>query len=272
MFKRIRSNFIYRYISEILQIYSIKRGTILAKGIAYSFLITSIPLLFIAFYISTVFFSPTEEFQLLIRSRLAEIIPNQVAEYIVTYFFDMFHDRSWLKIGTIGIISLFIIPRGLFSSLENSLVTVMDSPNRRPILRRQFLYFLLIIVAICLFFFASYIYIVIKTLFAITQVPSRYYFLGSKVVSTFFISIALILIYRICYHETLKIPILMGVSFTVALIWQIINFLGASLITVSGKNELVYGVFASGFVFLVWAYIFAILLLLGGIIIARHNK
>jgi YihY family inner membrane protein len=259
-------------MGEILSAYDSKEGPTLAKGIAYSFLITCIPLLFIAFYISTIIFSGAEELQQIYRSRLGEIIPQQVAEYLVNYLYGMILDKNWIKIGAIGMIGLLFIPRGLFACLEGSLVTVMESPRRRPVFKRQLLYFALIFLAICLFFIASSLFMVIKALFAFTKVPSIYYYLGSKIISVFLICITLIVIYRICYHSSLKFPILFGVSFSVALIWQIINYIGASIITVSGKNEIVYGILASGIVFLIWAYIFAVLILLGGIIIARHSK
>ena len=272
MLKVLQTNFIVRYVSDILQTYARKRGPILAKGIAYSFLNTSIPLLFIGFYISTLLFSPTDELKQLFLLQLAEIIPQQVAEYLVTYLFEVILDRNWIKIGAIGMISLLIVPRGLFSCMERSLVTVMESPKDRPLLKRQFLYFLLIIAAICLFFFASYIFIGVKTIFILTKVPPKYYFLGSKAVSILFICTALIVIYRVCYHEKIESPILISVSLGVALIWQVINYIGTSIITISSKKELVYGIFASGAVFLLWAYIFAIFLLLGGIVIGKHTK
>lgn len=43
LFKQIKSTSIYQYIYTVLQCYFRKGGTILAKGIAYSFLITANP-------------------------------------------------------------------------------------------------------------------------------------------------------------------------------------------------------------------------------------
>lgn len=272
MLEKLRSFKAFRYIEEILYIYFRNHGPTHAKGIAYSFLMTTVPLLFIAFYISTVLFSGTDELHQLFRSRLGEIIPQQVADYMVTYLFDMILDKNWIKIGILGMVGLLFLPRGLFACLESSLVAVMETPHRRPLVKRQFHYFIMIFIAICLFFVASYIFIILKMIFSLIKVPPVYYLLGSKTISTFLICIALVVIYRTCYHNSLKLPVLFGVSFGVALLWQIINYIGASIITVSGKNEIVYGILASGVVFLVWAYIFAVLLLLGGIVIARHNK
>lgn len=271
-FNSLRAIPVYKEFNDILRIYFRKNGTVLAKGIAYSFLITSIPLLFIALYICSLFFNDTTEIQNLITSKLSEIIPAQLAELIINQVSQIAISKSWLKIGIVGFIGLFLVPRQLFASLDNSLRAVMDSPKGRPLLVRQLLYFVLVIFAASLFFFASYFHLIIKTVLSFIDLPLFMIILGSKTLSTIFISAALMVIYRVCYHSSLNKKILIIVSTAIALLWQLINFAGASIITISGKNEFVYGLLAGGVVFLFWAYIFAVLLLIGGVIIARENR
>lgn len=271
-FNSLRAIPIYKELHDVLRIYFRKNGAVLAKGIAYSFLITSIPLLFIALYISSLFFNDAAEIQRLLILRLSEIIPSQLAELTVEQVSKIALSKSWLKIGIIGFAGLFFVPRQLFASLDNSLRAVMNSPKGRTLLKRQLLYFILVIFAASLFFFASYIHLIIKTILSFTELPFFMIFLGSKTLSTILISIALMVIYRVCYHSSLNKKMLIIVSVGIALLWQIINLVGASLITISGKNEIVYGVLAGGVVFLIWAYIFAVLLLIGGVVIARENR
>lgn len=270
--KRLRKFKVYREFEDILLIYFRKNGTVLAKGIAYSFLITSIPLLFITLYICSLFFNDISEVKNIVTIKLSDLIPIQLAQLIIDQVSKIALSKSWLKIGIVGFIGLFFVPRQLFASLDNSLRAVMESPKGRTLLKRQILYFILVISAATLFFFASYFYLIIKTVLSFIDLPLFMTVLGSKTISTIFISIALMLIYRICYHSSLNKSILFIVSTAIALIWQIVNFLGASIITISGKNEFIYGLLAGGIVFLFWAYIFAVLLLIGGVIIARENR
>lgn len=262
----------FKELQDISRIYFRKNGTVLAKGIAYSFLVTSIPLLFIALYISSLFFNDPVEIQNLLTSRLSEIIPIPLAELIIEQVSKIALSKSWLKIGIAGFIGLFLVPRTLFASLDNSLRAVMDSPKGRNLLKRQLLYLALVLFAVAIFFFASYIHLIIKTVLNFIDLPTFMIILGSKTLSTILICIALMVIYRVCYHSSLNKKVLISVSLSIALLWQAINFIGASLITVSGKNEFIYGVLAGGVVFLFWAYIFAVLLLLGGVVIARENR
>lgn len=272
IFNLLKSVPILKEIHDISRIYSRKNGTVLAKGIAYSFLIASIPLLFIALYISLLVFSDASEMQDMLLNRLSEIIPMQLAELIIKQVSEIALNKSWLKIGIIGFAGLFLVPRTLFASLENSLITVMDSPKRRNLIKRQLLYLILIIFAVTLFFTASYIHLIIKTILNFITLPFPIVVLGSKTLSTLLICFALIVIYRVCYHSSIKRVALVTVSLSIAFIWQVINFLGASIITISGKKEVVYGLLAGGVIFLFWAYIFAVLLLMGGIIIARQSR
>lgn len=268
----LRSIQLYKEFHDILRIYFRKNGTVLAKGIAYSFLIASIPLLFISLYLSSLLFTDANDIQSILASRLSEIIPKQLADLVIEQVSQIAFSRGWLKIGIAGFIGLFFVPRQLFASLENSLSTVMDSPKRRTLLKRQLLYLILIAFAISLFFFASYIHLIIKTILSFLELPLFIIILGSKTFSTVLICFALTVIYRVCYHYSINKKTLLSVSLLIALLWQIVNFIGASVITISGKNEFVYGLLAGGVVFLFWAYIFAVLLLLGGIIIARESR
>jgi uncharacterized BrkB/YihY/UPF0761 family membrane protein len=70
----------------------------------------------------------------------------------------------------------------------------------------------------------------------------------------------------------MHIPILLLVSLLVAIAWQAVNYLGVSVISISGKNEIVYGFLAVVIVFLAWTYLFSVLLFIGGIVIARHSQ
>jgi uncharacterized BrkB/YihY/UPF0761 family membrane protein len=149
---------------------------------------------------------------------------------------------------------------------------VMKSPRQRRILTRQLLYLLLTAFAMVLFFAASYIRFAVIILFQQAHIPASFIGLGTKVLSMLLLWFGFMVIYRMCYHGTIHLPMLLFASFIVAAAWQLVNYLGMSIISYTGKNEVVYGFLAVVVVFLAWAYLFAIFLFIGGIIIARHSQ
>ncbi|MFW5775023.1 MAG: YihY/virulence factor BrkB family protein [Chitinivibrionales bacterium] len=260
----------FRYIHGIIKRFFHSGGPLIAKGIAYSIIVGSVPLLFLALYSTTYLFQFAPPLQLTLEIRLDEIFPEELADAILTQAARL-AAVSWAEIGIVGIAGLTFVSQGIFSSLERGLSIVMHYRRRRSMWANRLIYTLLTIFAITMFFTATYAHTYLKILYRALGIPPDYHFLARKTSSILLIWLALVVIYRICYSGKVNYYALTLVSLAVAIMWQVINIAGSSFITASGQREIIYGMLATVVVFLLWSYIFAWLLLLGGIIIATHS-
>ncbi|MFP4417285.1 MAG: YihY/virulence factor BrkB family protein [Chitinivibrionales bacterium] len=258
------------YLHRILKRFFHSGGPLIAKGIAYSIIVGSVPLLFLALYSSTYFFAVAPPLQMTLEIRLDEIFPEELADAILTQAARL-AAFSWAEIGIVGIAGLLLVSQGIFSSLERGLSIVMYNRRRRSMWANRLIYTILTIFAITLFFAATYAHTYLKIYYGALGIPPGYHFLARKTSSIILIWLALVVIYRICYSNKINYLALVLVSLAVAIMWQLINIAGSSLITASGQREIIYGMLAMVVVFLLWSYIFGLLLLLGGIIIATHS-
>lgn len=260
------------FIREITVIYFKRRAALLAKGLAYSILTGSIPLLFLAIYSSKYLLQLIPAYQSGFQIQLDTLIPKPLADVLIQQAVQLVDKRSWSAIGILGIAGVLLVTRGLFSSLENSLEMVMKSPKEKRLWTKQLLYLFLTVFAISLFFIASYVSTALTMLYKLTGISTSYLWLGTKTSSVILLWGAFVVIYRICYHGTMHAGVLFLVSFIVALVWQVVNYLGYSLVSFTGENAIFYGFLAGVVVFLVWSYLFAIFLFVGGIIISRYSQ
>ncbi len=67
---------IFNYINEISCIYFNYRGNLLARGIAYSLLVTIVPSLFLALYACSHFFTKSTAIQDMVKSQIVDLLPS----------------------------------------------------------------------------------------------------------------------------------------------------------------------------------------------------
>jgi membrane protein len=264
--------YFFSYIKDVYERFSKAQGSLLAKGIAYSLILATIPFLLLFIYVSSVVLKQNGELSRLLLEYLVNIIPLESAEYLSQRLISYINIDSWKGIGISGVIMLVFIPHTLFFSIEQALSKVMRRREKRAIHHQiaftlffQFLLLTLLFIFINLSIFTG----VITEQF---KVPFFYKILSSNTISIFMITGMLIAVYRVSYGAYLRRRFLVLISLAVSIIWEVFNNIGATIITVSGKNELLYGLFAGGIVLMVWTYIFALLVLIGGIVIAKETE
>ncbi|MBD3393945.1 MAG: hypothetical protein GF418_17555 [Chitinivibrionales bacterium] len=260
----------FRYVTELTRTYFLRRGPLLARGIAFSFVAGAIPLLVLALYIASTLFAIVPQLRATLVLRLDALLPPEVAMAIQTQAVEI-ASHSWAEIGLLTLLILVLVAQGIFASIEGGLSMIMRCPQERHLWLDNLLYITLTLLAIILFFSASYIHMFIGMVYDFAGFPGGYRWFARKTTSLLVMWLALVMIYRVCYHGRMHIMALLGVSFCVAFLWLLLNEAASSVITSSGQRELIYGFLASVVVFLIWAYMFAVLLLAGGIVIARHS-
>jgi|GEM_PF-5415249 len=261
----------FRYIAEISRIYFMRRGPFLARGIAFSFLVGSIPLFVLFFYGASSIFAFVPQLRSAMELRLDELLPAEIATAIQEQAMQI-ASHSWTEVGLLTLAIFVFIAQGIFASIEGGLSIIMRCPQERHLWLDNVMYMLLTVLAIMLFFSASYIHVFLTMYSKSAGWPSSLQWIARKTTSLGILWVALMIIYRICYHGKLNVFVYAGVSLSVASMWQLLNSGASSLISATGQRQFIYGFLAGIVVFLLWAYIFAVLLLIGGIIISRHSK
>ncbi len=258
-------------IKRVLSIYFAKKGNLLARGIAYSMLITAIPFLLLSIYAASLIFQDTAALQGALNLWIHDLIPEASADMVIMRVSEILQDSRWKKVGATGLVLMFIAPQILFASIESALSVVMMPRKRHHFMIRQVLYILMHIFVVSLFFLFSIFSLWFNTALGSTQMPTVVYLFSSKVTSLLIVWLSLMAIYRMSIHRKINFGIVAKVSLVISLVWMFFNFFGSILITTSGRNELIFGILAGFILLMVWAYLFAALLLLGGIVISGKS-
>ena len=279
---RLRRSPITIFMHRMWQTFFRHNGSLLARGLAFSLLISSIPFIFIALYVSSLILADANLFHAVFQDSLNDFLPDSIADMLYIQAYQFISQESWRNIGVIGIAILLWMPHNLYSAMSSSLRTMMNPPKEVAFFWRHLLHIGFHFAIMIIFFFFAFIAI------SFTAVPLDQYFsvvpyslhgllrflevISSHALITAVIMVTLAAIYRMSYQGTIKKRFLFGVSLGIAILWQLINLAGTKFIGVSTRNEMVYGILAGGIILLVWAYLFSILLLLGGILIAQFEQ
>ncbi len=262
---------VFGYVKSIAAEYFHFRGNLLARGIAYSILVTIVPTLFVALYIGSLIFTHTPELQISIQEYISSFIPITYSEEVMGMVHRFMSDGSWKNMGIIGIVMLFITPSFLFGSIERALSVVMRPPVQKNFAHRQGVYFLIQVVIMVLLFGVAFISGWAHKVEAFFDVPSSILFWTSKLPTITIMALSLSAIYRLSYHRTINLKVLFPVSFGLASIWQIFSSSASAIVAVTGKNQVMYGMMAGAMVLLLLAYVFSVLLIAGGVIIGFES-
>ena len=258
-----------------------QNGVLMARGIAFSLLVTAIPVLFISLYIASAILADTTIINTVFQRYLNDFLPAQYSEVLFSQTIAIIQSESWRNIGVVGMIIMVITPQSLFSSIEVALKRVMDPPHNRTFMVRQIALIISHFSIILIIFSFAFLTMTLSALpdKLITSLPSSLSglqvaieLLSSKGVILVILTLIFASIYRMSYHHALKKRFLFGVSFVLAIIWQILNALGTQIIGASGRREVMYGIMAGAVVLMMWAYLFSVILIIGGIIIAQLEK
>ncbi len=261
-----------RYFHEITMIYFSNRGNLLARGIAYSLLVTIVPTLFLALYVGSVVFTNSPALQSTVDTQISQILPVTYAAQVMEMVYDFMSSGQWKSMGIIGISMLVITPSFLFAAIERALSMVMSPPVERRFVVRQLFYFLTQLLTMILLFGVAFVSVWVRKVGAYFDTPEFLLLLSSKGSTVFIMGITLAVIYRVSYHNSINRKVLYPISFLLAFIWQLFSSSGSAIVAVTSQNQVMYGVMAGAIILLLLAYIFAVLLLIGGVIIGKESK
>ncbi|MBD3284811.1 hypothetical protein GF359_00535 [candidate division WOR-3 bacterium] len=260
-------------IRDLLDKYNRRNGSLLAKGLGFSFLFGLIPLLFFAASVGGYLYRliPESELKASRFNEFLNFIPSQAREVFLSHI--QASSDNWGAVGGLGILILIIVSVALFDSLERSFATMLSAPRRKFHLGR--LISLALMFGVIVFFFgaailstvANYLYGIIE----LPDLPPRLIFWGGKGLAAVILAFVLLGLYYLFARRRLRFWRTLIVAFCTALFWQVIVFAGSLLIRYAGHRVIVYGALAWVTIFLIYLRLLAELLLISSLVVSRAS-
>ncbi len=244
----------------------------MAKGIAFSMLFTFVPILMVALWIFSEFLADATALRIAVLNHLLDIVPPAAESFVADRMEAIVVSRAWQQVGIAGVVMLFWAPGSLFAAIEQSLYTIMQTTERRGFWFRHLIYFTLHFLIITIMLLFTLLGLMIDTLIPDQYMPPHLAVAASWLVSLLIVWGSLVAVYRMSFHGRIRLRAIVWTSLGISLLWQGLNSVGSSIIAGTGRNELFYGILAGVAVVMLWAFLFAQMLLLGGIIIARKSQ
>lgn len=258
-------------ISEIAMLYMRHNGPLFARGIAYSLLLGSMPMLLLTLASASFFYENTPQVQTRLYEQLSVFLPDQITSILVQNLESMTGD--WAQFGIVGLVFLFLVSKGIFDSIGNGLIGIMGGKRHRTMWVDHFYSLVLTILTILIVVVAAMDNILLNTAISLTgaTLPQDAYPFLLKGFSIMLLTLALFLAYMLYATIRLRFFSTLLVAGLVSVLWYALGFAGRNLILFTSRRALLYGVFAAAALFLFWLQIFSHLVLIGGIVIFRRS-
>ncbi len=247
-------------LRSVPRIYIRIQGPLLAKGLAFSFLLGLVPLLFFLISLQALFGSTdTVAF---VQDSLFSFLPAELRGTIVRQVLN----TAGAGVGIVTIAAFVFTSVALFDGLEMALTTVLSSERRKFHVGR------LVSVAFLGLILVLFYAISILGGFVTSTVDAAggnavLMAIASRVVATLLSAGVVQLVYRVFARRRLR----RGVTFLVALatsaLWQGVLFVGDALAGVAAGNLLIYGALAFAIILLLYMRVLAELVIIGGIVV-----
>mgnify|MGYP006276438451 FL=1 len=247
-------------LRSALRIYIKIQGPLLAKGLAFSFLLGLVPLLFFLISLQALFGSTdTVAF---VQNSLFSFLPTELRETIVQQILN----TAGAGVGIVTIAAFLFTSVALFDGLEMALTTVLKSERRKfhtgRLISVAFLGLILI-----LFYAISMLGGLVTSTVDAAGGNAVVMAILSRVVATVLSAVVVHLVYRVFARRRLR----RGATFLVALItsvlWQGVLVAGESLAGAAAGNLLIYGALAFAVILLLYMRLLAELVIIGGIVV-----
>jgi membrane protein len=257
-----------RGLGDLLAKYNRRNGSLLAKGLGFSFLFGLIPLLFLSVSLAGYLYRVAPGLQQFITEEFLAFIPTQARSVLLSHITTA--SGNWGAIGILGILILLGISVALFDSIERALATMLSAPRRKFHLGRLISLALMVGAVLC--FFGAAALSTTATYFrsAISLSPALVYW-GGKVLSGLMFAFILLGLYYLFARRRLRFWPTFGIALGASLAWQIIVSLGSGLIRYAGRRVIVFGALAWVTVFLIYLRVLAELLLFSSLLVSRAS-
>lgn len=250
-----------KLVGRILKRYGEVHGALLTKGLSFSLIVGTIPLLLMLFVAGSLLVTP--EIVTLLEGEFLRFLPENVRERLLTGVENYTQNPGSLSALTVFFFLLAV--NNLFFDVYRTVAVGMGtdwSPRRGRLaaLAESALLLVLLYVAAL----ASTAAGVAGRLFV---VPEWLVFLGGRSVSAAFAAGAFYAIFRVAAGGPLRTGRTVLIALGAAIVWQVVFTLGGATVRVAGSRFVAYGVLAWAIVFLVFMRLMAEILLYSALLI-----
>lgn len=250
----------------VVRRYKVDRGPLLAKGLAFSFVWGSVPLLFVVFLLR-------------IDSPLTPRVRNLVAEQVLGFLpqdmrYDILMQLSRVGGGALpGVITalaLVIAVVSMFDSLELTMSTMLGS-RRRHAPFRKFISLGLMVGVVTLFYLAALAAPLIRLPTELTHLrPGLNTWFAHGVTGLFF-AVMFYGLLRLFARRPLRRRSTFAVCVVAAFAWQIAGRVVGIAMRAVGSRYLIYGAVAWAVIFLMFMRILADIIVFASIVVGRFS-
>jgi membrane protein len=247
---------------EILNQYRFKNGPLMAKGLAFSLLFGTLPLLLLIVSLrSFVFFPAVRGF---LETEILDVLPPALFDQISTLVFDRAPTITTLDVVTLG--AFLVATNNLFSDLSRGMGTMLNPPERQRAKHRLLgiaVFGFILLLTYTAAVFAPFI----RLLRAFDRIiPGLSYYVEWSVPLVLYV-IVLTVLYFLFSAARLRIVPTILIATLSTLVFRVIGYLGTILIAWIGRRLVALGAAASVFGVLLYMKFVADVLLFSSVVV-----
>lgn len=225
---------------RVVKIYAQSNGSLLAKGLAFSLLFGSLPLLFLLVSLRRFITFPV--FLGLIEQELLIMFPSEIRSSVLQVIVggvERFSIPDFITLGTF----LWAV-NTLFTDLGTAMASMLGAPEKKPLLHR--LYALPLMALFVLLFYIASITLpamgILETFFGLSSLVSNTIGRG---ISTLVYTGILFGLYLLFAGQKLRLLPTFFLALATSLVWQLFTLLGSRIILGLGGRLLILGAVAT---------------------------
>ncbi|AFG36723.1 YhjD/YihY/BrkB family envelope integrity protein [Spirochaeta africana] len=252
----------WRHRLRFFRIYTDNNGALLAKGIAFSLLFGSIPLLLLLVSLRSVFFFP--EFSAILEGQILDFLPDDIKYQVMNVILGSEYRFSSLDVVTIG--ALLFAVNSLFTDLGTGMATMLDAPIVKNWLHRL-IAIPLMLAFLLLFYLASVLtpgLNLVRQFFVVAPGVSR---LVSRLISIGIYTFIMTGLYYLFSGRHLRFIPTVVIGALSAVVWQGLNILGSYIVFGLGSRLLLLGAVASLMIILFYMRVLADIFLMSSVLV-----
>ncbi len=250
-----------KLIGRILKRYEQVHGPLLTKGLSFSLIVGTIPLLLMLFVAGSLLVTP--EIVTILEGEFLRFLPGSVRERLLGGVENYTQNPGSLSVITVFFFLLAV--NNLFFDVYRTVAVGLGtewSPRRGRLAALAASALLLVILYV-----AALASTAAGVLGRLYPVPELVVFLGGRGVSALFAAGAFYAIFRVAAGGPLRTGRTLLIALGAAIAWQVIFTLGGATVRVAGSRFVAYGVLAWAIVFLVFMRLMAEILLYSALLI-----
>lgn len=248
--------------------YMKRQGPLLARGIAFSLLLGSTPLLMLSAAAASIMYRFVPAIQTGTHVRLRDYFPPQVADPLIGHLEQV--AAHWVSFGVVGVLLLALVAKSVFDSIGGGLHLISGGARSMSAVWRHAWSSVLTLLAVTLTVLVSLDDPVVGTIARVLPVlkGTFLYLAGSRLISVALLAGMLFVLYAVFEGLRGRLRRGMVVALAVSLLWHGLGAAGVAFVGMAARYNVLYGVFGATVLFMVWLQVFATLLLSGGMVIA----